>query len=91
MLPKEQVKSLLAESLTQFQSLPTLLRLPIPSHSDSSFTIFGDTHGQFMDLAHILSDDVAGFPSDTRQFLFNGDQFSYLLVYLFSLTRSFTR
>jgi len=26
-----------------------------------------------MDLSHILSDEVAGFPSDTKPFLFNGD------------------
>lgn len=38
-----------------------------------SFSIFGDTHGQFQDLAHILSDSVAGFPSKKNIFLFNGD------------------
>lgn len=72
-MPKEQVMSFLADSLTQFEALPTLLRLSIPPKSGSSFTIFGDTHGQFMDLSHILSDKVAGFPSVKQQFLFNGD------------------
>lgn len=32
----------------------------------------------------MLSDDVAGFPSETRPFLFNGDHFSYSLNVLHS-------
>ncbi len=107
-MPKEQVMSFLADSLTQFEALPTLLRLSIPpkfgmfacllhnSHIThilkflgSSFTIFGDTHGQFMDLSHILSDKVAGFPSVKQQFLFNGYfTLIYSLPYL-SVTHSY--
>jgi hypothetical protein len=34
------------------------------------FNVCGDTHGQFYDLLHIF--DIAGYPSPTNPFLFNG-------------------
>lgn len=43
------------------------------ANNEASFTIFGDTHGQFRDLVNILGDDIAGMPTARKQFLFNGD------------------
>jgi len=39
--------------------------------SDSTVVVVGDIHGQFHDLIFLLQD--AGFPSDNRFFVFNGD------------------
>ena len=36
-----------------------------------SFTVCGDTHGQYYDLCNIFN--LAGFPSSENRFLFNGD------------------
>lgn len=39
--------------------------------SDSTVVVVGDIHGQFHDLLFLLQD--AGFPSENRFFVFNGD------------------
>jgi len=36
-------------------------------------TVVGDTHGQFFDLLNLLSPAVAGYPSASTPFVFNGD------------------
>ena len=38
-----------------------------------TFTICGDTHGQFLDVMNIFSDRIGGYPSNSNVFLFNGD------------------
>ncbi|XP_031737749.1 LOW QUALITY PROTEIN: serine/threonine-protein phosphatase 7-like [Cucumis sativus] len=42
-----------------------------PPSSDSTVVVVGDIHGQFHDLLFLLQD--AGFPSENRFFVFNGD------------------
>jgi len=36
-------------------------------------TVVGDTHGQFFDLLNLLSPAVAGYPTASTPFVFNGD------------------
>ena len=36
-----------------------------------TFTLQGDTHGQFYDVIHLF--EINGFPSDNNPYLFNGD------------------
>ncbi|KAL9053906.1 MAG: hypothetical protein Q9162_004479 [Coniocarpon cinnabarinum] len=48
---------------------PTMPEVSIKD--DETLTVCGDTHGQFFDLLHLF--ELAGFPSDTHAYLFNGD------------------
>ena len=42
--------------------------------SYGTFTVSGDTHGQFFDFIRIFSNDIGGgLPSRSNRFLFNGD------------------
>ncbi|KAI8049223.1 Metallo-dependent phosphatase-like protein [Syncephalis plumigaleata] len=52
-----------------FLEQPSLIDVTIPSNH--TLTICGDVHGQFYDLLNIF--ELAGKPSDTHHFLFNGD------------------
>ena len=38
-----------------------------------TFSVCGDTHGQFYDLVNIFEEDIGGFPSKSNVYLFNGD------------------
>ena len=38
-----------------------------------TFSVCGDTHGQFFDLVNIFEEDIGGFPSKSNVYLFNGD------------------
>lgn len=58
---------LLQKALEIFKSLPSIVDL---EHT-GSMNVCGDTHGQFYDLIHIF--EVAGYPSPSNPFIFNGD------------------
>lgn len=49
---------------------PNCVRID-PSDSESSVVVVGDVHGQLHDVLFLLRD--AGFPSQNRFFIFNGD------------------
>eukprot|EP01031_Cornospumella_fuschlensis_P035035 gene35035-42431_t len=69
--PKAFVTKLLEWGIEQHKDLPNVLKL---SRGDKEImTVCGDTHGQYHDFCRIFGDKVAGFPSSTNRFLFNGD------------------
>jgi serine/threonine-protein phosphatase 5 len=73
-LHRKYVLQLLLAAKQYFSSLPTLLRIPLPTLPSGKlghFTVCGDTHGQYYDLVNIF--EIGGFPSPTNPFLFNGD------------------
>lgn len=78
--PKRYVMQILRRTLLLLRSLPTLVRADIPAESaeeaDSkahkgTFTVCGDTHGQYYDVLNIFK--LNGEPSPTNPYLFNGD------------------
>jgi len=85
-LHRKYVLQVLALAVRHFESLPSLLRLYLPTDPQrgmpgvsadaptqvlGTFTVCGDTHGQFYDLCNIFK--IGGMPSDTNRYLFNGD------------------
>lgn len=52
-----------------FMKAPSLVHITVPDKE--KFTICGDVHGQFYDLANIF--EINGFPSPKNPYLFNGD------------------
>uniref|UniRef100_A0A7E4VQ37 protein-serine/threonine phosphatase n=1 Tax=Panagrellus redivivus TaxID=6233 RepID=A0A7E4VQ37_PANRE len=51
------------------KTLPSLVHINVPD--GKKFTICGDVHGQFYDLANIF--ELNGLPSEENPYLFNGD------------------
>jgi serine/threonine-protein phosphatase 5 len=75
---KRYVGRLLIACKRYFESLETLMEIPIPtaapSHDPSAtprLTVCGDTHGQYYDVLHVFERN--GFPHRTNPYLFNGD------------------
>ncbi|KAL6776700.1 hypothetical protein ACKKBF_B30600 [Auxenochlorella protothecoides x Auxenochlorella symbiontica] len=60
--------SILTQAECTLRAEPTLLEV---DPQGASVTVVGDTHGQFHDVCHIFK--VAGYPSPTSLFIFNGD------------------
>eukprot|EP01036_Dinobryon_divergens_P038666 gene38666-50789_t len=75
-LSKNEVLNILSCSIEEFRKLPNVLLLSRPVQADGSvgpLTVCGDTHGQFLDVAHIFEEDLGSFPSTNNPFIFNGD------------------
>jgi len=97
LLHKKYVMQVLDLAARHLEGLPTLLRLSLPTDDSKSepevvgtFTVCGDTHGQFYDLCHIF--EMGGLPSDRNRYLFNGDfvdrgSFSFETVFLLLLLK----
>ncbi len=75
-LPKPIVMHVLKRAKTLFQQQDNVLELQCccgEKDQPSKLTVCGDTHGQFWDVMNLFSDKVAGFPSPSNPYLFNGD------------------
>lgn len=86
LLHRKYVIQVLLSAIDMFKSQPTLLRLSLPREDDETrgpyskgtgapvgtFTVCGDTHGQYYDLCNLF-EEAGGLPSDRSRFLFNGD------------------
>jgi serine/threonine-protein phosphatase 5 len=70
--PPKYVMQLLLASIEQHGRMSSLVRIPL-SRAGQAVTVCGDTHGQFYDFRHILTDAVAGYPSRDNVLVFNGD------------------
>jgi serine/threonine-protein phosphatase 5 len=72
---RKHVLMILTAAIEHFRAQPSLMRLSLPRNESGAvigtFTVCGDTHGQFFDLCNIFT--LGGFPSSSNRFLFNGD------------------
>ncbi|KAF8068462.1 PP7 [Scenedesmus sp. PABB004] len=68
-LPAKELTRLLRKAAALLDKEPTLLELAPPP--EQRWTIVGDTHGQFHDLARLF--ELFGHPSAERVYVFNGD------------------
>lgn len=75
LIHRKHVIQILLACIDMFKNERSLLRLSLPTDTDGkvngSFTICGDTHGQYFDLCNIF--EIGGFPSPTNRYHFNGD------------------
>ncbi|KAK9909268.1 hypothetical protein WJX75_009817 [Coccomyxa subellipsoidea] len=69
-LPASRAVQLLEAAYTVLKQEPSVLDVN-PVAVDSSVTVVGDTHGQLHDVLRML--EVAGYPSPSSYFIFNGD------------------
>ena len=82
-LHRKYVIEILQEAVKHFSSCPSLQYVTLPQYNTNmtvsledipvttgSFTVCGDTHGQFYDLCNIFT--LNGYPADDNYYLFNG-------------------
>lgn len=68
-LHRRYVFEILREAENILKRLPSVFDVPIPP--GGTFSVCGDTHGQFYDLLNIFT--INGWPSPENPYLFNGD------------------
>jgi len=79
LIHKRYVADLLISAKHYFETMPSLLTVPIPligpDENDPTvaphLTVCGDTHGQYYDVLNIFA--LNGYPSKNNPYLFNGD------------------
>eukprot|EP00933_Yihiella_yeosuensis_P011196 TRINITY_DN11830_c2_g1_i1.p1 TRINITY_DN11830_c2_g1~~TRINITY_DN11830_c2_g1_i1.p1 ORF type:complete len:584 (-),score=120.17 TRINITY_DN11830_c2_g1_i1:242-1993(-) len=69
LLPKKDVYLMMLDVIDILRSETTMGKVAIPA--GKHLTVVGDLHGQYWDFTNIL--DLAGLPSASAPFLFNGD------------------
>ncbi|EFJ50937.1 hypothetical protein VOLCADRAFT_103728 [Volvox carteri f. nagariensis] len=69
-LPAEQLVAILRATEAELRQEPSLVEISVEEPHVQVF-VFGDTHGHFPDVAHMLKE--IGYPSPTRVLVFNGD------------------
>lgn len=69
-LHKKYCWELLLRLRSLLASYPSLVHVPYPTGAQY-FNVCGDTHGQYYDTCNLF--DLAGLPSPTNPFVFNGD------------------
>lgn len=70
-LPVQVFDSLILTASKILHKEPNFLQIEPKEDSGDEVVVVGDVHGQFHDLLFLLQD--AGFPSENRFFVFNGD------------------
>lgn len=77
-LHKRYVARLLISCKNYFETLESLIEVPIPKNppahdkdAQPRVTVCGDTHGQFYDVLNIF--DINGYPDSDNVYCFNGD------------------
>ena len=71
-IPAAELRWLLRQGAQALAALPSVVTLPpLSVAKHETLTVVGDLHGQLVDLAAVF--EVAGAPSATNRFVFNGD------------------